>query len=49
MLGNIVYSNPTKLYFGKESLNYLGGELEHYGKNVLLIYGSGSIKKNRYL
>jgi len=44
MLGNIVYSNPTKLYFGKESLNYLGSELEHYGKNILLIYGSGSIK-----
>jgi len=45
MLGNIVYSNPTKLYFGTESLNYLGNELEHYGKNVLLVYGSGSIKK----
>jgi len=45
MLGNIVYSNPTKLYFGKESLSYLRDELEHYGKNVLLIYGSGSIKK----
>ena len=45
MLGNIIYSNPTKLYFGKESLNYLSCELEHYGKNVLLIYGSGSIKK----
>jgi len=45
MLGNIVYSNPTKLYFGTESLGYLGQELEHYGKNVLFIYGSGSIKK----
>lgn len=45
MLGEIVYSNPTKLYFGKESLNYLEKELDHYGKNVLLVYGSGSIKK----
>lgn len=46
MLGNFEYSNPTKLYFGEDSLNYLQGELENYGKNVLLVYGGGSIKKN---
>ena len=46
MLGNFTYSNPTKLYFGKDSLNGLNEELPKYGKNVLLIYGSGSIKKN---
>ena len=45
MLGNFTYSNPTKLYFGKESLNGLNEELPKYGKNVLLIYGGGSIKK----
>lgn len=46
MLGNFVYSNPTKLYFGEESLHYLNEELPKYGKTVQLIYGSGSIKRN---
>lgn len=46
MLGNFVYCNPTKLYFGDESLNYLHDELAKYGSNVVLIYGGGSIKKN---
>ena len=46
MLGNFEYCNPTKLYFGKKALNGLSGELEKYGKNVLLVYGEGSIKKN---
>lgn len=46
MLGNFSYCNPTKIYFGDESLNYLNTELSKYGKNVVLIYGGGSIKKN---
>lgn len=46
MLGNFSFCNPTKLYFGEESLNDLNSELPKYGKNVVLIYGSGSIKKN---
>ena len=46
MLGNFSYCNPTKLYFGDDSLNYLNTELPKYGKNVVLIYGGGSIKKN---
>lgn len=46
MLGNFTYCNPTKLYFGKDSLNGLNEELPKYGKNVLLVYGCGSIKKN---
>jgi alcohol dehydrogenase YqhD (iron-dependent ADH family) len=45
MLGNFSYSNPTKLYFGEDSLKFLNEELPKYGKNVLLIYGGGSIKK----
>lgn len=45
MLGNFVYSNPTKLYFGEDSLDYLNEELPKYGKNVQLVYGGGSIKK----
>ena len=46
MLGNFSYKNATKLYFGEDSLNYLNEELPKYGKNVVLIYGGGSIKKN---
>ena len=46
MLGNFTYCNPTKLYFGKNALDSLEGELAKYGKNVLLVYGGGSIKKN---
>lgn len=46
MLGNFAYCNPTKLYFGEDSLQYLNTELEKYGKNIVLIYGGGSIKKN---
>ena len=46
MLGNFSFCNPTKLYFGDESLNDLNTELPKYGKNVVLIYGGGSIKKN---
>ena len=46
MLGNFSYCNPTKLYFGDEALNDLNTELPKYGKNVVLIYGGGSIKKN---
>ena len=46
MLGNFSYCNPTKLYFGEDSLQYLNDELPKYGKNVQLVYGGGSIKKN---
>ncbi len=46
MLGNFSYHNPTKLYFGENSLDYLNEELPKYGKTVQLIYGGGSVKKN---
>lgn len=46
MRGSFTYCNPTKLYFGKNALKNLAGELEQYGPNVQLIYGGGSIKKN---
>ena len=46
MLGNFSYCNPTKLYFGDDSLQYLNVELTKYGPNVVLVYGGGSVKKN---
>lgn len=46
MLGNFIYSNPTKLYFGDEAQKNLASALQPYGKKVLLTYGGGSIKRN---
>jgi len=30
MLGSIVYSNPTKLYFGENAIEFLKDELAKY-------------------
>ncbi|MGI6223922.1 MAG: iron-containing alcohol dehydrogenase [Prevotella sp.] len=47
MEGNFIYQNPTKLYFGKDSLEVgLRAELKNYGPKVMLVYGGGSIKRN---
>ena len=46
MLGNFSYHNPTKLYFGEDSISNLKTELANYGKNILFVYGGGSIKNN---
>ena len=46
MLGNFSYHNPTKLYFGEDSLGNLKDEMKNYGENILLVYGGGSIKKS---
>ena len=46
MNGNFKYYNPTKLYFGENSLSYLADELKNYGPVVMLSYGGGSIKRN---
>lgn len=45
MLLDFTYHNPTKIYFGKTAIDNLAAELENYGKNILLVYGKGSIKK----
>ena len=46
MIYDFNYYNPTKIYFGKTALSNLAGELDHYGGNILLLYGKNSIKKN---
>ena len=43
MLGTFSYCNPTKLYFGEGAVRSLAGELAKYGKNVVLVYGGGSV------
>jgi len=42
-----VFSNPTCLIFGKDTIKRIGKEIKKRGvKNVLVLYGSGSILKN---
>ena len=45
MLLDFTYYNPTKIHFGKNSLDMLKDELKNYGETVLLTYGRNSIKK----
>lgn len=46
-MNDFTYYNPTKIEFGKEKENNIGEYLEQSGvKKVLLVYGTGSIKKN---
>jgi alcohol dehydrogenase YqhD (iron-dependent ADH family) len=45
-MNNFKIDNPTILHFGKDVTNDLGKVVSAYGKNVLLVYGKGSIKKN---
>ena len=41
------YSYPVKVYFGEKAAEKnLAAELQKYGKNVLLAYGGGSVKRN---
>ncbi|MFN3691272.1 MAG: iron-containing alcohol dehydrogenase [Fervidobacterium sp.] len=44
---NFVFHNPTKLIFGKGTVEKIGEYIKKDGiKSVLLLYGSGSIKRN---
>lgn len=43
---NFYFYNPTKIYFGQGMLSEMEKELLNVGKNILITYGGGSIKKN---
>ena len=45
MLLDFNFYNPTKIYFGKDSLGNLKRELANYGDTVLLAYGKNAIKR----
>ena len=45
-MNNFSYCNPTKLIFGKNTVEAISQEVPQYGKKVLVVYGGGSIKKN---
>lgn len=44
-MDNFLYHIPTKIHFGRGKVSELPGEVQVYGKRVLLVYGGGSIKK----
>lgn len=43
---NFEYCTPTRLIFGKGSIEKLAEVMKPLGKKILLTYGGGSIKKN---
>lgn len=45
-MNNFNFCVPTDIRFGKNQIQCLPEELKKFGKNVLLVYGGGSIKKN---
>lgn len=45
-MDNFIFNARTKIYFGKGQISNLSGVLKEFGKNVLLVYGGKSIKKN---
>lgn len=45
MILDFSFHNPTRIYFGKKSLDNLSAELSNYGENVLLMYGKSAVKK----
>lgn len=46
-MNNFIFENGTKAIFGKGCVKeYLSCFLRHYGDNVMLAYGGGSIKRN---
>ena len=42
---NFDYMTPTRLIFGKDSIEKLPEVMNHFGPKILLTYGGGSIKK----
>lgn len=43
---NFDYSIPTEVFFGRDQIEVLGREASKYAKNVLVVYGGGSIKRS---
>lgn len=43
---NFTAFNPTKIIFGKGVIQTLPDQINKFGKNILLVFGKGSIKKN---
>ena len=47
---NFIYHMPVKVYFEEGGVKkYLPQEMGKYGKNVMIVYGGGSVKRNGVL
>lgn len=44
-MNDFMYYNPVRVHFGREAMAELPGELEKFGKHVLLVYGGGSVQR----
>lgn len=42
---DFTFYNPTRIHFGREAMKKLPEELAQFGKNILLLYGKGAIKR----
>ncbi|MBQ7515751.1 MAG: iron-containing alcohol dehydrogenase [Schwartzia sp.] len=45
-MADFIFHPTTKVYFGKGNLPSLGAEIAACAKDILMVYGGGSIKKN---
>lgn len=45
-MNNFEFENPTRIFFGQGMVDRLSEQVESYGKNILLVYGGGSIKRS---
>jgi hypothetical protein len=45
-MDNFIAYNPTTLHFGRNILTSLGSTLKTYGNRILLVYGTGSVKRS---
>lgn len=43
---DFIFYNPTKIFFGKNSITNLEEQISDRFNNILIVYGSGRIKKN---
>lgn len=44
-MNNFSFHNPTEIIFGKGEVEKVGRKAAEHGKNILLVYGGGSIKR----
>ncbi len=45
-MDNFYYHVPTDIYFGRGEVRHLGARMAQLSKNILLVYGGGSIKRS---
>ena len=47
---NFIYHMPVKVYFEQGGVRkYFPQEMNHYGRNIMIVYGGGSVRRNGVL